>query len=172
MMELFLARRWFTDRATEGTLAIDGEPFCWTLEDRARGLRADMSLVELARLKVRGETAIPIGRYRVGLTPSDRARRGGLWSPRPDSMLPLVLDVPGYEGVRIHAGNRSRDTAGCPLIGFDRTQPADDWLGQSRPALIALMARIDAAERERVPVWLTIEEKPELDERTAATVIA
>jgi hypothetical protein len=67
--------------------------------------------------KVPGTTAIPAGRYRVVLTVSDRAARGSLWSPRPDHKLPLLPDVHGFEGIRIHSGTTDRDTEGCILVG-------------------------------------------------------
>jgi hypothetical protein len=169
VIEFLLRRRWFTDRATEGALLAVGVAFVWTLEDVSRGLRAEMPLAELVARKVPGATAIPTGRYRIALTPSERARRGALWSPRADFVLPLILDVPGYQAVRIHAGNRSGDTEGCVLVGLDRSRPDDDCIGQSRAALIAVMAKIEAAEREGV-VGLVIEEKPEVDERIEAIV--
>jgi Family of unknown function (DUF5675) len=74
--------------------------------------------------QVPGTTAIPAGRYRVALTVSDRAARGSLWSPRPDHNLPLLLDVHGFEGIRIHSGNTDRNTEGCILVGRSRAVDA------------------------------------------------
>jgi hypothetical protein len=135
-MELRLSRDKLTDRATLGALFAavgDGEQFlCYTLEDVVR-----------AGPKVPGETAIPAGRYRVRLTWSDRFKR----------VLPLVCDVPGFTGIRIHAGNTAADTAGCPLVGHTRF---GDRLQESRAALEDLLPRLEAWEKSG-EVWLTVE---------------
>lgn len=61
--------------------------------------------------KVYGETAIPEGTYNVVVTPSNRFKRD----------LPLVENVPGFEGIRIHPGNSAKDTDGCILVGTGKT---------------------------------------------------
>ena len=98
-MKLLLTRLRFTEQSTIGTLDVDGAFVCHTLEDRVR--RDDPITVADEGQKVPGATAIPAGRYRVVLTVSDRAVRGSLWSPRSDHKLPLLLDVPGFEGIRM-----------------------------------------------------------------------
>lgn len=106
--------------ATLGSLYVDGTWECWTLEDQIRDA------------KVPGQTAIPAGDYEVRLTTSPKFGR----------VLPEVLQVPGFVGIRIHGGNRKEDTDGCILVGQQRG-PA--WIGQSQLALSALMAKmIDA----------------------------
>ena len=82
--------------------------------------------------KIWGETAIPKGNYRVSLT----------WSNRFKRVLPLVQDVPGFEGIRIHAGNTSADTEGCLLVGLARTA---NGVGESRKAMELLMLKLKAA---------------------------
>lgn len=108
---------------THGRLLVERDDFCVTLEDGP------------AKLGGEGKGCIPAGRYRLDLTVSPRAQRGGLWTPWDDFMLPLVVNVPGFEGVRIHAGNRASDTEGCILVGRTRTV---DAITDSRRALIAL----------------------------------
>ena len=88
---------------TIGSMTVDGDWQCWTLEDPVR----EVPDQPVAQWKVPGKTAIPAGRYRVDITVSARFKR----------LLPLLAAVPGYEGVRIHAGNTSADTEGCILIG-------------------------------------------------------
>lgn len=106
-MKIELHRKWRKKGYSIGILYIDGRRICETLEDEDRGLFEDMSLGDIRRVKVKGETAIPVGRYQITWTYSLRFRR----------MLPLLNGVPGYEGIRIHSGNKARDTEGCILCG-------------------------------------------------------
>lgn len=122
-MEVRLQRFDADKYRTLGRLYIDGESFSYTLEDGP------------AELGGEGKGSIPVGRYRLELTRSPRAAAGGLWTPWPEAQLPLVVGVPGFEGVRIHAGNTANDTEGCILVGLGHTT---DALTQSRPALIKL----------------------------------
>ncbi len=107
-MELTLTRTLKHKRYTQGTLSIEGEPFCQTLEPTWRDIGW-----EKPERKVEGQTAIPDGRYPLVVCPSPRF--GGRW-------LPLLLHVPLFEGVRIHAGNSVDDTQGCILVGIARPQ--------------------------------------------------
>ena len=101
-MELKVQRIAKKPTYTIGKLYIDGEKFCDTLEDRVRDLSKEP--------KIKGQTAIPAGRYRIYLT----------YSPRFKRILPLLEDVPQFTGVRIHRGNTAKDTEGCILVGFNR----------------------------------------------------
>ena len=99
-----------TDREkdyTLGELYINDCFFCHTLEDTDRGLRQNTPLWEIQATKVFGKTAIPAGEYTVRFT----------FSPRFQRMMLLVENVPGFEGIRIHAGNTAEDTNGCILLG-------------------------------------------------------
>lgn len=134
-MELVL-QRLDTDRyRTHGRLQVDRDDFCVTLEDGPAALGGE------------GKGCIPAGRYEVRLTRSPRAAAGGLWTPWADHVLPLLVNVPGFEGVRIHAGNRASDTEGCILVGVARTT---DAITASRVALIKL--RDTLVE----PAWITV----------------
>ena len=103
-MKLVLQRQPSTAACTLGRLFVDGEPECWTLED----------VVRPPRVKVDRATAIPPGTYRVEVT----------HSPRFGVRLPLLHDVPGFVGIRIHPGNTADDTEGCILVGTDRGRNA------------------------------------------------
>jgi hypothetical protein len=140
-MEMTLQRQDFTPERTIGSLFIDGERECYTLEDCVRD-----------GPKIPGKTAIPAGRYRVRFTVSERARRGGLWTPDSKFRLPLLLEVPNFEGVRIHAGNTAGHTEGCILVGQTR---GADVIGQSRLALLALLPKIELAD-DVEEAWITI----------------
>ena len=106
-MEINVKRVFTCKDYTIGRLYIDGEYFCDTLEDCDRGLDQGMTDEEIRRLKIYGKTAIPTGTYRVVLTYSNRFRK----------VLPEILSVKGYSGVRIHTGNVPEDTLGCILVG-------------------------------------------------------
>ncbi len=139
-MELLLVREPSLAGATRGRLSVDGVFCCWTLEDVIR----ERPGVDVAVWKVRGQSAIPAGRYQVIIT----------HSPRFGTKLPLLIAVPGFSGVRIHAGNTAADTEGCILVGQTRGSAS---VGGSRLALAALLDKLRAAEDRGENVWLTIE---------------
>lgn len=111
-MILTLDRKYKLPTYTIGKLYIDGEYFCDTLEDKDRGLTDSMSVSEISKLKVKGETAIPTGKYKVTVTYSNRFKK----------MMPLINDVKGFAGIRIHSGNINSDTEGCVLPGFNKVK--------------------------------------------------
>lgn len=138
-MNLLLQRQPSADGATIGELSIDGVHECWTCED----------VVRPPGVKVPGQTAIPAGRYRVIVNRSERfSRLAGH-----DVFLPLLLDVPGFEGVRMHTGNRPEDTEGCILPGAVR---GTNNVGQSRMAFEPLFAKIVAATQDGGECWIEV----------------
>ena len=90
-----------------GKLYINGKYFCDTLEDVDRGLDSTMTEEEIKKIKVKSETAIPTGIYKIILN----------YSPKFKKVMPLITNVKGYSGVRIHTGNSAKDTEGCLLVG-------------------------------------------------------
>jgi hypothetical protein len=122
-MKLKLSRTWPSAGCTIGQLSVDSMPQCYTLEDVVRPAGAP---------KVFGQTAIPAGVYGVVIT----------FSPHFQRDLPLLVNVPGFESVRIHPGNTAADTEGCILVGVDR---ASDSIGRSRVAFDALFPKIQQA---------------------------
>lgn len=125
--------------------AEDGHRLCYTLEDPVREIPGQ----PVATWKVKGSTAIPAGRYRITL--EDSPRFG------PDTLT--VHDVPGFTGVRIHAGNTERDTEGCPLLGMDVT-PAGIAPGTSRPAVALVKHLVQQAIRGGERVYLDVVNAP------------
>lgn len=102
-MKLLLHRDQCGPVCSHGSLYVDGVFFCYTLEDVDRKM-------EDGGTKIDGETAIPRGVYKVILDYSNRFKQ----------IMPHLLDVPGFAGIRIHAGNTSSDTHGCVLVGSVR----------------------------------------------------
>lgn len=141
-MELTLYRKHFSDESTIGDLHIDGAFICYILEDKDRGLFQGMSSTEVAALKVYGKTAIPTGRYGVILSYSNRFKK----------YLPLLINVTGFEGVRIHAGNKAVDSLGCLLTGTSFT---DNMVAESRKAFTELYAKLKAVEKKE-KIFITI----------------
>lgn len=109
-MQMLLKRIAKKDTYTIGKLYIDGVYFCDTLEDKDRGLTQSMQLSEIKNKKVYGQTAIPTGRYQITITYSNRFKQ----------LMPLINNVPGFAGIRIHIGNTSKDTDGCILVGNNK----------------------------------------------------
>ena len=134
-MKLELIRSLCGAACTIGDLYIDGAHSCYTLED----------VVRPEGEKVYGQTAIPYGRYRVIITFSNRFQRD----------LPLLVDVPNFEGIRIHPGNTAADTYGCVLVGMGKQ---GDSITSSRVAFSAVFADIrDAIERSE-EVWIEVKD--------------
>ena len=102
-MKLRLERKYLKDTYTIGKLYIDYTYFCDTIEDKVRGL---------AEPKVYGETAIPYGIYEVEVT----------YSPKFKRELPLIKNVPFFEGIRIHKGNTAEDSSGCIIVGENKVK--------------------------------------------------
>jgi len=127
-MKLLLKRLHKTELSTIGELFVDGKFECYTLEDKER------------EIKIKGETAIPKGTYNVSITQSNRFKR----------LLPLLANVPNFDGVRIHSGNSNHDTEGCILVGTTRS---NDFIGNSRIAFDKLFKKMQVAKE----ITLTIE---------------
>ena len=128
---------------TIGRLSIDGAYCCDTLEDTCRGLRQEMPLEEITALKVPGKSAIPSGRYKVVMS----------WSPRFKRTLPLLVDVPGFEGIRIHAGNTAADTEGCILPGENKVK---GQVLNSRHHEFEIIKKINGAMGRGEDVWIEV----------------
>lgn len=111
-MILTLDRKYKLPTYTIGKLYIDGEYFCDTLEDKDRGLTDDMTVSEISNIKIKKETAIPTGTYKITITYSNRFKKN----------MPLINDVKEFEGIRIHSGNTNQDTEGCILVGFNKVK--------------------------------------------------
>lgn len=134
-MELTLNRIFLGSSATIGELLINDKHLCDTIEDRVRPEGE----------KVYGKTAIPEGTYEVKLT----------HSPRFKKILPEILNVPNFSGIRIHTGNSSKDTEGCIIVGtWDGEK--EDWVGSSKIAFDELMTLLEEATNNKEKITITV----------------
>ena len=137
-MKLLLKRKVFTDKSVTGELFIDDVFECYCLEDKDRDLTKTQDLRDILKAKIHGVTAIPYGEYEVVIT----------WSNRFKCLMPLLVNVPGYEGVRIHTGNKAEDTEGCILVGKTKGL---DFIGNSREEYAILFKKLsEAALKEKI----------------------
>ena len=139
-MEIKLIRESFGDTFTEGKLLIDNVFECYTVEDTDRKMEEDLTR------KINGKTAIPRGRYEVILSMSNRFKK----------VLPEILNVPGFAGIRVHSGNSSIDTEGCIILGSVNDKLDDDWVGGSKIALTQFMAKLETAKENNEKVYIEI----------------
>ena len=114
----------FEDDTTIGVMKFDGKFQCFTLEDTVRNI------------KIAGKTAIPKGKYKVILSLSNRFQK----------VLPLIMDVPNFVGVRIHSGNTHADTEGCLLVG--NLIINNRSIGESKNAMDKLMLVLKSQQNE------------------------
>ena len=129
---------------TIGKLYIDDVYICDTIEDRCRK-------IEKKEDKIYGLTAIPHGRYPVVLD----------YSPKYSKLMPHILDVPYFSGIRIHSGNSDEDSLGCLIVGEYCPGVAGGWVKNSRIAYGKVFAILkQASDRgERIFITISIEEK-------------
>lgn len=130
-------RRYKKEAYTIGIMRLNGEYFCETLEDKVREIAKDGSG------KIKGVTAIPAGRYRVLMTMSPKFRR----------VLPYLVNVPHFEGIRIHSGNTAADTEGCILVGKNK---AKGKVLESRKTERELVDILLAAQAAGDEIWIDI----------------
>ena len=132
MTEFILTRVQLDPDVTIGELTIAGHHVAFTCEDQERD-----------GPKVPGKTAIPRGRYRIERT----------FSPRFGHDMLQLMDVPGFQGIRIHAGNDADDTEGCILPGLERRP---DGVGESKLAVIEVNKWFDAIIAKGQEAWITV----------------
>lgn len=119
-MELVVDRKWKKQSYTISNLFIDGKWFCNVLEDTDRNLDDSMSAEKIKELKKPSITAIPRGTYEITLdVTSPRFSKVSFYKEVCNGKLPRLLNVKGFEGILIHAGNTDKDSGGCLLVGVN-----------------------------------------------------
>ena len=145
-MLLTLIRDTFTPAETLGKLYIEHQFLCDTLEP---------PVVPNAR---HPKGCIPSGWYNISVTNSPHFAR----------LLPLLHMVPGFEGIRIHAGNNKERTEGCILVG-ERSQ-VSPILYMSRNTEQSLVKQLIEAQKNHEQIFIDISDTFHYaDERSAIT---
>lgn len=139
-MEITVKRIAKLNDYTIGNLYLDGQFFCNTLEDTDRGLKDSQNLLYIKSKKIFSKTAIPTGTYKVLLTYSFRFKR----------VLPLIVGVKGFDGIRIHYGNFPKDTEGCILVGKNNFKGG---ISESKETLEILLKKLEGQK----DITITIE---------------
>jgi hypothetical protein len=122
-MKLISRRKEYGDNYTISELSVNGVYECFILEDTVRP----------KGVKIFGNTAVPAGTYNVVINFSNHFQK----------LLPELLNVPMFEGIRIHSGNTDVDTEGCLLVGT--TWGGGDFIGNSVVAFNHLFPQLQAA---------------------------
>ena len=135
-IECLLLRSDFGEDFTLGTFCFNGRHVGYTCEDKDRHL-------EVGGTKVLKRTAIPRGYYRMTVSMSNRFKR----------LMPELLDVPQFSGVRIHGGNTHEDTEGCPLLGAEKTMTGVRDCKEVNARLIKLIQGVEAQGDE---AWVVV----------------
>ena len=139
---------------TIGKLSIDGVYFCDTLEDVYRGLDQSMSIEKVNEIKVKGQTAIPSGTYKVAMNfVSPRFSKKAMYDSI-SGRLPRLLDVPGFDGVLMHIGNTVKDTDGCILVGYNKVK---GQVLDSKNTFFKLYAKLKEASDKNEQITITIQ---------------
>lgn len=148
-MRLELLRYSDNEESTTGLLKVNGKFFCYTIEDEYRDV------------KVKGETRIPEGTYKI-----DLRNEGGLTQkyaqkfPGIHKGMLWLRNVPNFQYIYIHVGNTDDNTDGCILVGdsVNNNTIADGFIGSSRPAYTRLYKAIISAMETGEDVEITIKD--------------
>ena len=139
---------------TIGKLYIDGEFFCNTIEDKDRGLRSDMNLEEIKKIKIPSVTAIPTGTYKITIdviSPKFSKKAAYQYI---GGKLPRLIGVKGFDGILIHQGTTEKDSAGCLIVGKNTIVGK---VTQSQATFRALYAKMKEAKERGEEITITIE---------------
>lgn len=118
-MKLLLKRIALKPTYTIGWLYIDGQKVCDTIEDAVRDLNKN-GRFDNGEKKVYAATAIPYGTYDITLKVQSPKYKDRAQYKFCDGYLPLLLNVPEFDGILIHIGNTAEDSAGCILVGENK----------------------------------------------------
>lgn len=147
-MNIELHRKFFKDTYTIGRVFIDGIYFCDSLEDKVRDLKDinhDGDFDDPGEGKIYGQTAIPCGKYKVGL----------YWWKKHQRFVPILKSVPGFTGILIHSGATPKDTEGCILVGQNKEKGR---LTNSPYYATTITQKVKEAIDRKETIYITVKE--------------
>lgn len=155
-MKITVNRLWKKEGYTIGKLFVDGTFLCNTLEDKDRGLTSSMPQADIQKIKVKGMTAIPTGTYvvRMDIVSPKYSKSSWYIQNCNGSRMPRLMNVPGYDGVLIHPGNKASDTEGCLLVGKN---DAVGMVTKSKDYFLQLYKKMYAAYKKGEQITITIQ---------------
>lgn len=121
MLRLKTDRAWKKADYTIGRFFANGNRFCESLEDPDRGLDQSMNIMDILANKIPGATAIPRGTYKIVLSVSQKFKKRS-WAKDYGGLVPEILGVKGFSGVRIHPLNKASETEGCIAVGENKVK--------------------------------------------------
>ena len=137
-----------------GHLYVNGRYVCDTIEDTDRGLSATMPLADIVRTKIKHQTAIPVGTYRLTIDiESPKFKQKSFYLDNCDGKLARLMNVPGFEGILIHCGVNQNSTSGCIIVGYNTIKGR---VTNSQQAFLRLYNLLKSA---RTPISITITRK-------------
>lgn len=120
-VSLGIERAWKKADYTIGRFLVNGVRFHESLEDPDRGLDSSMGLDKIKAIKIAGQTAIPTGTYKVTMSVSPKYKDHS-WAKKYGGLVPEIIGVPGYSGVRIHPANNASEIEGCIAVGENKVR--------------------------------------------------
>ena len=142
------------DKYTIGRVYIDDQYVCDSIEDKDRGLTDDMSVDQIKKIKIKDQTAIPSGTYTLTMNVySPSFGKKDYYKKYCNGKLPRILNVKGFEGIRIHSGTTSKNSSGCVLVGENKEVGK---VLNSRATYNKLFAKLKAASDKGEKITITI----------------
>ena len=139
-----------------GKLYINDVYYCDTLEDKWRNLSQDMTEEDIKKVKVKGQTCIPRGRYRITLNIiSPKFYKKTYYKRFCNGKMPRLIEVKGYSGVLIHCGSNTSHTDGCILCGFNEIK---GMLLRSQEAFEKVYNKLREARDKSEEIYINIVE--------------
>lgn len=154
-MDIKVKRIFKGDKYTIGNLYINDKFVCDTIEDVDRGLRQNMDKLEISKLKIQDQTAIPTGKYKVTLSVQSPS-----FSKKPyylnfcNGYLPRLENVPGFSGILIHRGVDQNHSSGCIIVGYNTIKGK---VTNSQKAFETIYNMLKEADDNEENIYITIE---------------
>lgn len=156
-MKITLKRNYKKDGYTIGSITIDGEFICNSLEDKDYGLKKDTPVATIKSVKAAHPraVAIPAGTYEISVRYYRGFADSHPWykSTSCKGKIPCLLNVPGYSGILIHCGTCAGHTSGCILVGYNTIKGG---LTNSKEAFIKICDMIMAAAKKKEKIYIEI----------------